>query len=90
MPTDAFATTAPEGSVTCPRSVPVVTGDVVAGDVVAGDEELGADDCGCGHADEGSGELMSNAEISRARDIVESRASLSFESNAEILIPSMA
>jgi hypothetical protein len=85
MPTDAFATTAPEGSVTCPRSVPVVTGDVVTGD-----EELGADDCGCGHADESSGELMSNAEISRARDIVESRASLSFESNAEILIPSMA
>jgi hypothetical protein len=85
MPTDAFATTAPEESVTCPRSVPVVTGDVVAGD-----EELGADDCGCGHAAAGNRELMRNAEISKARNIVESRAGLSVESSAEILIPAMA
>ena len=80
MPTDAFATTAPEGSVTCPRSVPVD----------AGDEELGADDCGCGHAAADNGELMRNAEISRAGIIVESRAGLSVESSAEILIPAMA
>jgi hypothetical protein len=90
MPTDAFATTAPEGSVTCPRSVPVVTGAVVAGEVVAGDEELEADDCGCGDAAAGNGELIRNTEISRARNVVKSRADLSVENSAEILIPAMA
>ena len=85
MPTDAFATTAPEGSVTCPRSVPVVTGAVVAGD-----EELAAEVCGRGHAAAGNGELMRKAEISRAKNIVEPRAGLSVESSAEILIPAMA
>ena len=80
MPTDAFATTAPEGSVTWPRSVPVV----------AGDEELGADDCGFGLAVADSGELMRNPETSRARNIVESRTGLSVETCAEIIIPAMA
>ena len=57
MPTVAFATTAPEGSVTRPRKIPLDEGDAVNG----------ADDCVCECA---GADRMTTAKSTKAQTIV--------------------